>query len=305
MPINRRAVLTTFILSLLSSLAFAQDGRIFLSKDSGTTWKRMDEGLPQKAVVNDLLSVKGIVLAGTQAHGLFISEDQLNTWHASNRGLPKDIKIDALEVFENRILLGSHKHGLFISNDNGKNWFPSNTGLTDSTVRCFYIYETRILAGTNNGIYISTDKGRSWRNIFPNRQINGITSLKDKLYVAGGDGVILSSNKGETWKFIYRKATVHNISSNGAYVFAMSYEAKVFKTNDDGISWLKADSGLPNQYTFQIKNIGQRLIACQWDGVYRSDNNGNNWTKSSQGLPPFKPFKELLITDMGVIASRP
>lgn len=265
----------------------------------------MDEGFPQQAVVNDLLSAKGMVLAGTQAHGVFISEDQLSTWHASNKGLPKDIKVDALEVFENKILLGSFKHGVFISEDNGKSWRASNTGLTDSTVRCLHAFESRILAGTNNGIYISTDKGKTWKNIFPRRQINGITSLNGKLYVAGADGVILSLNKGETWKFIYRRASAHNISNNGTYVFAMSYLPGVFKTNDDGISWLRADNGLPNLYTFQVMNIGKRLLACQWDGIYRSDNNGYSWTKSSQGLSPGKAFKELLITGMGVIASRP
>lgn len=300
-----RAFFITAIFSIICNTALAQEGRIFLSLDSGSTWKRMDAGFPQQAVVNDLAYTKGVVLAGTQAHGIFVSRDELNTWQASNQGLPKDIKVDAVEIFENRMLLGSNKHGIFISEDNGRSWQASNTGLTDLTVRCLYTFESRILAGTNNGIYISTDKGKTWRNIFPRRQINGITSLNGKLYVAGVDGVILSLNKGETWKFIYRKATVHNISSNGTYVFAMSYEAKVFKTNDEGVSWLKADAGLPQLYTFQVKNIGRRLLACQWDGVYKSDNNAGTWTKSSQGLSTGKAFKELLVTPFGVITARP
>lgn len=302
-----RVLFAAAILSFICNIALAQDGRIFLSKDSGNIWKRMDEGFPQQAVVNDLAYTKGIVLAGTQAHGVFVSRDELKTWQASNQGLPKDIKVDALEIFENKILLGSNKHGVFISEDNGRSWRVSNTGFAELTVRCLYTFEERILAGTNDGIYISTDKGKTWRNIFPRRQINGITSLNGKLYVAGGDGVILSSNKGETWKFIYRRASVHNISSNGKYVFAMSYESgKVFKTNDEGTTWIKADAGLPlNLYTFHIRNVGQRLLACQWDGVYKSENNAGSWTKSSQGLPAGKAFKELLITPFGVITASP
>lgn len=306
MPTYQRVLLTTAILSFLYSFAFAQeDGKIFLSKDSAISWQRMDEGFPPQAVVNDLATTKGLVFAGTQAHGIFISEDQLKTWHASNKGLPTDIKIDAVEVFENKILIGSNKHGIFISDDNGKSWRAANTGLTNLTVRCLYAFETRIMAGTNNGLYISTDKGKTWRNIFPRRQINGITSLKGKLYLASADGVSLSLNQGEFWRFIYHRSSIHNISNNGTYVFAMAY-GPVLKTYDDGLNWLKADAGLPDKlYTFQVQNIGQRLIACQWDGIYRSDDIGNSWTKSSQGLPAGKAFTELLITDFGVVAARP
>lgn len=302
-----RVFLITAIFSLICNIASAQDGRIFLSKDSGNIWKRMDQGFPQEAVVNDLAYTKGLVIAGTQAHGVFLSHDELNTWQASNQGLPKNIKVDALEIFENKILLGSFKHGLFISEDNGRSWRATHKGLTDSTVRCIHTFETRIIAGTNNGIYVSTDKGKTWRNIFQRRQINGITSMNGRIYAAGADGIFLSVDKGDGWQIIYRKASVHNISSNGTYVFAMSYEGtgKILKTNDDGASFLKADAGLPAKYTFQVEKIGQRLLACQWDGVYKSDNNANTWTKSSEGLTPDKPFKELLITPFGVITARP
>ena len=302
-----RVFLAAAIFCLICNIALAQDGRIFLSKDSGNIWKRMDQGFPQNAVVNDLAYSKGVVLAGTQAHGVFVSRDELNTWQAANQGLPKNIKVDALEIFENKILLGSFKHGLFISEDNGRSWRASNKGLTDSTVRCIHAFEERIIIGTNNGVYISTDKAKTWRNIFPRRQINGITSMNGKIYVAGADGIFLSLNKGEYWRFVYRKASVHNISSNGTYVFAMSYEGpgKLLKTNNDGVNWLKADAGLPAVYTFQVMNIGLRLIACQWDGIYRSDNYANSWTKSSEGLPPGKAFKELVITPFGIITARP
>ncbi len=300
-----RVLLVIAFFSLICNIASAQDGRIFLSKDSGNIWKRMDEGFPQEAVVNDFAYTKGVVFAGTQAHGVFVSRDELNTWQASNQGLPKNIKVDALEIFENKILLGSFKHGLFISEDNGKSWRASNKGLTDSTVRCIHTFESRIIAGTNNGIYVSTDKGKTWRNIFLRRQINGITSMNGKIYAAGADGIFLSLKQGEYWQFIYRKGSVHNISNDGAYVFAMTYGPKILKTNDDGVSFLKADAGLPANYTFQVKKIGRRLLSCQWDGVYKSDNNGDTWTKSSVGLSPAKPFKELLITPFGVITARP
>jgi len=302
-------ILIFVIVSLLPSQSQAQstrsgEGVIFFSKDMGETWKRMDNGIPQKAVINDFAFTTGIVLAGTEAHGLFLSTDNLNSWQASSKGLPPNVKIDAVEVFENKLLLGSNKHGVFISNDKGKSWQASNNGLKNLTVRCLHVSGMKILAGTNDGIYTSTDGGKSWKQVFPNEQINGFTSLNGKTYAGFTKGVLLSVNEGENWKSILHKSAVHNISNNGEYVFAMCYGPSVLKTKDDGINWIKSDSGLPNLYTFQIENTGHRLIAAQWDGIYKSDDYGQNWNKSSKGLPAGSAFKELLITKFGSITGR-
>jgi photosystem II stability/assembly factor-like uncharacterized protein len=302
-------ILIFAIVSLLPNQTEAQsskagEGAIFFSKDMGETWKRMDKGLPQKAIINDFAFTKGIILAGTEAHGLFLSTDNLNSWQASNNGLPPNVKIDAVEVFENKIILGSNKHGIFISNDNGKSWYASNDGLKNLTVRCLHTSGMKILAGTNDGIHISTDKAKSWKQVFPNEQINGFTSLNGKIYAGFTKGVLLSANNGEIWKSILYKSAVHNISNDGEYVFAMCYGPSVLKTKDDGINWIKSDTGLPNLYTFQIENIGYRLIAGQWDGIYKSDDHGQSWSKSSRGLPTGCAFKELLITEFGIITGR-
>lgn len=296
-------------ISMMISLSLAQsdkpgEGAIFFSKDMGETWKRMDKGLPPKVTINDLACIKGTILAGTEAHGLFLSTDNLDSWQASNNGLPANVKIDAITVFEDKIMLGSNKHGIFISNNKGKSWHASNKGLRNLTVRCLYVSSTSILAGTNDGIYMSTDKGQSWKQSFANEQINGFTSLHGKIYAGFTKGVLLSVNKGDNWKSIYDKSALHNISNNGEYTFAMCYGPWVLKTRDDGINWIKADTGLPHLYTFQIESIGRRLIACQWDGIYSSDDDGQSWRKSSTGLPAGSAFKELLITDAGIVTGR-
>lgn len=280
------------------------DGSIFFSKDTGKTWKRTDKGLPEKVTINDLAFTTGAVFAGTEAHGLFVSTDNLNSWQASNNGLPPNVKIDAVEIFENTLVLGSNKHGIFISRDKGKRWHAANNGLKNLTVRCLYISGTKMLAGTNGGIYMSTDKGQSWKQSFPNEQINGFTSLKGKIYAGFTKGVLLSVNNGESWESIFDKDAVHNISNNGEYVFAMCYRPQILKTKDDGINWVKSDSGLPNLYTFQIEKTSHLLIACQWDGIYKSADAGQSWRKSSSGLPAGSAFKELVITGSGIVTGR-
>lgn len=279
--------------------------KIYRSVDQGESWQSVDNGFPQAAVVNDFAFYNGMYFAGTDAHGLYVSKDRLRSWTKVGTGLPKDIKIDAVEGMDNVLVLGTNQHGIYISTDNGASWHAGNNGLTNLNVRCLYMQGSSILAGTNDGIFISRNSGKSWKQFFAGKQINGITALNGKIYAGINKGVLLSVDNGDKWRSIYDGHTLHNIANDGEYVFALCYGPIVLKTKDDGAHWIKSDAGLPNLYTFHIKRTGKRLIACQWDGIYKSDNNGNSWEKSSNGLPPKMAFKELLVTDDGVITAGP
>ncbi len=295
-------LLPLVLLMLLYSKSLKENGRIFLSIDRGESWQRADNGFPQDATVNDFAYANGLYFAGTDANGVFISQDNLKSWYKSNDGLPADVKIDAVETLKSEIILGTNKNGIFISEDEGKNWHVSNNGLTNLTVRCLYLFGLKIFVGTGDGIFVSDDRGKSWKHIYSGKQINGITSLNDKIYAGHNMGTAISIDSGKTWNSIYDHSGFHNISNDGVHLFGMLYEPAVLKSLDGGLHWTKSDFGLPNLYTFQITNVGNRLLAAQWDGIYKSDNKGDRWVKSSEGLPVDQPFKELLVVDFTIVA---
>ncbi|SDF03150.1 sialidase family protein [Chitinophaga filiformis] len=280
-------------------------GRIYRSVDQGESWQHIDKGFPAAAVVNDFAFHKGMYFAGTEGHGVYVSKDHLRSWNKTGTGLPADIKIDAIEGIGDVLVLGSNQHGIYVSTDNGAGWHASNDGLTNRTVRCLYVYGTSILAGTNDGIFISRNKGKTWKHVLADMQVNGFTALNGKLYAGVNKGILLSVDNGDSWRSIFNAHTLHNISNDGEYIFALCYGPIVLKTKDDGAHWIQSDKGLPELYTFQLQRTEERLIACQWDGIYKSDNNGGSWEKSSNGLPPGLAFTELLITNDGIIAACP
>lgn len=283
-----------------------EPGKIYLSVDQGKNWRRVDTGLPQHVTINDFVKANDTVFAVTDAHGVFVSTNHLESWYASNAGLPEEIKIDAITVFKNKIYLESNGQGIFVSDDGANHWHASNNGLKDLTVRVFHGFKSKLLAGTNHGIYISMDKGKSWSLSSPEYQINGITSVNNNIFMATNKGILVSYDLGSTWEIIYDKSAVHNIASNNSLIYAMTYGEGILRTTYGNMlseyEWKKADDGLPNLYTFQVKGWENELFAGQWDGIYKSINKGERWEKSSRGLPDEKPFKELLITEFGIIA---
>lgn len=303
-------MLAIMFVLITSNMANAQNiqpeaGRIYRSTDQGTSWQRTDKGLPSAAIVNDFALHNGMYFAATAAHGMYVSKDHLRSWIKTGTGLPQDIKIDAVEGTGKILLLGSNQYGIYLSADNGVSWHAANNGLTNLTVRCLYVHGSLILAGTNGGIFVSRNNGKSWKQVFANKQVNGFTALNGKIYAGINKGALLSVDNGDTWSFIFDKHTLHNIVNDGEYVFALCYGPIVLKTKDDGVHWIQSDRGLPDLYTFHVQRTGGRLIACQWDGIYKSDNNGDSWEKSSNGLPVDAAFTELLITNDGIIIARP
>lgn len=296
-----------FVLSILISQSFIyaqllkDEGRIFISTNNGENWQRADNGFPNNATVNDFAYANGKYFAATDANGIFISSDNLNSWYQLNAGLDETTKFNAVKTFDNKVLAGSNTKGIFISDDEGEHWSQSNSGLSNLTVRCIFIFNDEIFAGTNDGIFVSEDAGKSWNSVYPAFQINGFTSLNKKIFSAHNKGVAVSGDGGKTWVPIIEENSFHNISTDGKQIFGMSYKPELLKTTDAGLQWSKSDNGLPNLYTFMVVNTGSNLLAGQWDGIYKSDNDGDSWTKYSNGLPVNMPIKEILVNDSVVI----
>jgi hypothetical protein len=280
-----RTTIFTLLFNIALVISYSQpfhgNGRIYLSIDRGYT--------------------DGLYFAGTEADGIYISSDYLKSWYKSNMGLPSGVKVDAVEAFGSKVILGTNKHGIFISGDEGKHWYTANEGLTNLTVRCLHLFDSKIFAGTNDGIFVSSDTGKNWIQVYSEKQVNGITSMDKKIYAGHNHGAIASDDGGETWKSIIEQSSFHNISNDGMHIFCMLYDPAVLRTEGEDKHWIKSDLGLPNLYTFQIMNIGNRILAAQWDGIYKSDNYGDSWVKSSVGLPVDQPFKEMLIIDSAII----
>ncbi|MFH0760060.1 MAG: glycosyl hydrolase [Bacteroidota bacterium] len=151
---------------------------LYKSIDGGTTWNKIQQGLPDGTLGRIALAVSPVApfplwAVVESAHSaLYRSNDQGATWEKmSTQSAMSDrpfyyslLVADPVEV--NRI----YKPGttLWVSNDGGKIFQnPSVTGgAYHSDTHAFWIspLDNRLLyMGTDGGVYISCDKGNTWR----------------------------------------------------------------------------------------------------------------------------------------------
>ncbi len=279
-------------------------GVMYRSTD-GRTWSSFDQGIPGDATVSGFQPKGNKLFASTDFHGVFVSLSGVNQWQPVNLGLPDQVDVNAITVLNGLLIIGTNKHGIFISSDDGRLWNQSNVGLPDIPIRSLISVKDNLYAGTDKGIYVSPDNGLSWRHHYGTGQVNGFTYFNDKIYAALVDGAILSDDYGKNWKYIYKPNTLHDISNDGLYIYAMTLGAGLLRTNNDGLTWEKANGGFPayNFYTFEVKG-SKNLFAAQWHGIYRSTDRGDHWSRINtgvNGLPDSTAFTTLEVTDFGVL----
>lgn len=236
-----------------SNHIFAGTGSsIYRSIDFGNTWDEINQGLPPNSTVKSIaINSRDHLFAGTRGKGVFQSLDNGNSWTAVNNGL-LDRDILSLSVTgEDHIFTGTGGIGIFRSIDNGENWIESNTGLINTSIHDIAINaNNKVFAGTV-GLFSSTNNGNSWSRVgFPELVIESIA-----------------------------------FNSTG-HIFAGTSEQGIFRSTDDGTSWMPINNGLPPGSTILdilIKPNNYIFLATP-TGVFRSTDNGNEWIEILQPL---------------------
>jgi len=168
--------------------------------------------------------------------------------------------------------------------DNCMSQWGQTSGPFGGNINCLYTNGSIIYAGTVNGIYLSADNGINWSlysSSLLNYNINDICIVGSNVFVNIGSSsdtnkVLLSTNSGNSWSIIFNSNNLSNslrsIISIGSNVFIIRRNDGIYKTTDNGISWLKIKNGFYN--TLYVN--GNELYAGGY-GVLRTTNNGSNW----------------------------
>lgn len=149
---------------------------VLMSTDQGSTWAKLESGLPQASSINALI-VNGAppqLWAGTSS-GVYRSDDNGKSWRAFNTGLPDGLNIYAVQPAsasggaEGVVYLGTNK-GFFVSTDNGQHWGRGKISLENISVRCIVIdfrstNSANFFVCTDVAALRSTDQGQTWGGI--------------------------------------------------------------------------------------------------------------------------------------------
>jgi photosystem II stability/assembly factor-like uncharacterized protein len=247
---------------------YAGSSELYKSKDQGKTWQMTDfKGVPFEVMETQDQSL----LVGTYRGGIFRSIDKGDSW--TNVGFENNLyifkiiqtsegKIFASATFGNNVSPKDTQTGVFISEDDGLTWQP--TSITAENIKGVFNPKPGIIfaSGTGeNSFYRSMDGGLSWSTnvsgLPDSIPLSAIVELKGILFASVGDPQDAARTTG----------------------------GGIYKSEDDGLTWLKSDNGLSeNTKVSDLTRIENTLFVSTGyqihigdRGVFKSADLGQSW----------------------------
>src|SRR5262245_64516074 len=95
---------------------------------------------------------------------------------------------------------------------------------------------------------------------------------------------------GDTWIVVNNGVPfnqgVTSFTTLGATIFVATWGNGVFRSTDDGQSWVPVNIGLTNLKVLSLATLGTAIFAGnEFGGIHRSMDNGASWTPLKNGLP--------------------
>ena len=179
-------------------VAVANNGKIYVSPDSGASWNLFPASIP--ATCDNLSSSadgknfaaigNGVMYVYTETSGTWNKRVSVKRWTAS-------------VFFDGGIIASANDGNIYTSSDLGVNWNRlAGSGLMVWTAISSSADGSSLAAINNGSVYVSNDSGKNWTR----RDIG--SGWKSVAYSAGGvmaavgsTGVVSSADSGATWWF--------------------------------------------------------------------------------------------------------
>ncbi len=151
----------------------SDDGAVYVTKDGGSKWTDISEGLPKKLWVSQIFASQHkesrvyISLNGYRNDHfnpyIFVSEDYGNNWKQIGKDLPLEpVNVVKEDPGNENIIYTGTDHGVYVSIDMGENFMAFAKGLPDAPVHDLAIHpeESDLILGTHGrSIYIADISG--------------------------------------------------------------------------------------------------------------------------------------------------
>jgi hypothetical protein len=256
-------------------------------------------GGPEGEVVRCIAISGTTVLANDYNGDMYISTNNGVSWSAGNFGISGVLGIKA----SGNNVFAYTRECLFLSVNNGKSWSKLNTGLDE--IREIALNGDTILAVKFRGLSVSMDNGKSWNTVdFQLVEAENFAVIGGT-FIAGLHGGIMafSKDKGKSWTYndSQQWTSTGSLVVVGRDIFAGT-NLGVFRSTNNGVSWIAANTGLATTWVSAIRTIGDTLIACTDSGVFISMNKGKLWTNINYRIPNLI-IKDLIVSDHTFLAS--
>lgn len=188
----------------------------------------------------------------------------------------------SITTFNGALYVATYPTGVRKSTDDGATWTIVNNGLpvTNGSVNARSVGHsaTALLCGTQSGVYRSLNDGASWEPA--NGPVGASLPVNDDLY----------ANKiytfGNTTFVVYTGMVQNSLNMGGG----------IFRTINDGTSWLAGYSGLSaNMTVYNLALDGTTLYASTSTSLMQSTDFGQSWNQA--GSANFAVFAVQSVND--------
>ncbi|MCC7026519.1 MAG: hypothetical protein IT265_06165 [Saprospiraceae bacterium] len=293
---------------------------IYQSEDGGKTWRDVGLGLSDGMGLNCIIATQDEIFLGSE-HGVIRSNSK-----AVNPTWDKDMFItDPIYSFIPG-KFGPYAHsahnGLYQKISSTGIWIPKYLNLNDKYI--FSVLELSngaILLACTKGIFKSVDDGKTWNQVYNDENVYTMSLSNDVIIAGCSSGLIRSTDKGEHWtrvltddrgtsttKVIEGRFFAISLRSN-EWKDKMAYAGKLankLRYSDDlGLTWKRMDEHLlPVDLNVSIANqsstgqvindiiqVGDVLLCCVGNVIYRSTDKGQSWQAVLTGSKENRRFE--------------
>ena len=220
--------------------------------------------------------------------------------------LTANVRAVALDPGNEKVIYAlSSRNGVIKSMDGGKNWLNLNTGAASQAFSAIFVNPAnpqQVYVGGGSGLLKTEDAGFTWQTtgfIGPVSQIAIDPLAPDVLYLLSAGGIYISRDHAANWKraetglptilvrganrtAIKVTAPVSLIAAIGRHnpqLLAATVGKGVFRSDDNGATWVPSSAGLDLADDFVAASIGKQQITLASESALFRSVDGANWSR--------------------------
>lgn len=257
-------------------VAVGQRGHIVVSADGGASWQQS-----RVPVSSDLTAVFFV----DAAKGWAVGHDGV-ILHSSNGGESWELQLDGLRANELLVAAMERKYGAAAASEEGQRLLAEahrykEQGADKPFLDLWFADgSTGYAVGAYNLIFRTDDGGKTWEPWFDrteNPKLFNLYSVRPGpggLYVAGEGGLLMRLDaSGEKFRALqtpYNGSFFGIVGTTDAALLAFGLRGNVYRSEDEGRSWAKVETGLPATVvagtsdaagTVYLADLGGRVMA--------------------------------------------
>jgi photosystem II stability/assembly factor-like uncharacterized protein len=271
-------------------------GGVFVSDDSGATWRQTSRGLDERDILSLQQGADGVLVAGTN-HGVFYLTSLNGEWKPAamiSGPLPQAGKTAWEPEYK---AAGAHaktpaRHTTATAHKAAPKPKEKEIPLeTTPRVQALDLEGETWYAATNDGLFVSTDHGHRWYEaaVEGARDFVAVNTFPDgTVSLVAPKNAFLSHDAGKSWTEVaypqYVTALFNLTEVSDGSLWLATREGALHST-DGGKSWEHVLGGLPARFVFMVRQTpgSQRLLATARyaHGVFESNDGGRNWQRTA------------------------